>query len=97
MVDEIIKILKSDSGEKITKAAKTLSEKAKEVVELPKNKIKDTLQLLMDALEKPHVDDGEIYHSLLTITNEMILKFDNVIPEEQAISYEWFISWFDDK
>ena len=64
---------------------------------MPKDQLKDTLQLLMDALEKPQVDDSEIYQTLLTITNEMILKFDIVVPVEQALSYDWFLSWFDEE
>ena len=93
----MIKLLESGVGENITTAAKTLSEKVKDVVELPIDRLKKILQMLNEALDKPNVDDGEVLQALHTITNEMILKFDIVVPEEQAISYEWFIGWFDDK
>ncbi|TET29810.1 MAG: hypothetical protein E3J70_06010 [Candidatus Heimdallarchaeota archaeon] len=97
MVDEMIKLLESGVGENITKAAKALSEKAKDVVELPKDRLKKILQMLNDALDKPNVDDGEVRLALDTITNEMILKYDIIIPEKQAISYEWFVAWLDDQ
>ncbi|MCK5183426.1 MAG: hypothetical protein KAQ95_03895 [Candidatus Heimdallarchaeota archaeon] len=97
MVEEMIKLLESGVGENITTAAKTLSEKAKDVVELPVDRLKKILQMLIDALDKANVDDGEVLNALHIITNEMITKFDIVVPAEQAISYEWFLAWFDDQ
>jgi hypothetical protein len=95
-LSELLNLLKSDAGEEITQAAKILSERSKEVVDQPKIQLKNTLQLLLDSIEKPHVDDGEIYHTLLSITNEMISKYEIIVPEEQAILYEWFVRWLED-
>ena len=97
MVNEMIKLLESGVGENLTTAAKILSEKAKDVVELPKDRLKKILQMLIDALDKPNVDDGEVLQALHTITNEMILKFDIVVPVKQALSYDWFLTWFDEE
>ena len=72
----MIKLLESGVGENITTAAKALSEKVKDVVELPIARLKKILQMLNDALEKPNVDDGEVLEAMHIITNEMILKFD---------------------
>ncbi|NHJ48549.1 MAG: hypothetical protein FK733_12260 [Asgard group archaeon] len=92
---EMVNLLENGESEKITQAAKKLALIPKEVVELPKDQLKNVVKILLESVDKPGVDDGELLHALFMITNEMIIKFDIILPEEQAISYEWFLSWFD--
>jgi hypothetical protein len=95
-INDLLNLLESDAGEEITKAAKILSDRSKEVADLSKDQLKNTLQLLLESIEKPNVDDGEVYHTLLSITNEMISKYEITVPEEQSISYDWFVKWLEE-
>ena len=95
-LNELITLLESGESKNITEAAKKLALIPKDVVELPKDKIKNIVKILLESVDKPGVDDGELLHALFMITNEMIIKFNIILPEEQAISYEWFLSWFEE-
>ena len=90
-LEDIIKTLEGKDGKQIDAAIRTLPIYIEDFVVLSRKNQARLFKSLLVAMDEKDVNVAEVIGAINLVISEMIDKLGIIIPEEQALSYEWYL------